>query len=155
MFKQLGYFVTESSEHFAEYVPWFIKRDRPDLIERFEIPLDEYLQRCIEQIATWKSEVQLYRDADRINVEQSHEYASIIINSAWAHEPSVVYGNVHNDGLTTALPDACAVEVLCLVDGNGIQPMRIDHLPPQLTTLMRTNVNVQDLVVEALLTENV
>ena len=154
MLTRLGYFVTESSEHFAEYVPWFIKDNRPDLIEKFGIPLDEYPKRCVEQIARWKDQAQEYRDADSITVEKSHEYASSIINSVWTGEPSVIYGNLRNDGCITSLPDACAVEVPCLVDHNGIQPTRIGSLPPQLTALIRTNMSVQELTVEALMTEN-
>ena len=154
MLSRLGYFVTESSEHFAEYVPWFIKDNRPDLIEKFGIPLDEYPKRCVEQIARWKDQAQEYRDADSITVAKSHEYASSIINSVWTGEPSVIYGNLRNDGCITSLPDACAVEVPCLVDQNGIQPTRIGNLPPQLTALIRTNMSVQELTVEALMTEN-
>ncbi|MFO1210314.1 MAG: alpha-glucosidase/alpha-galactosidase [Amaricoccus sp.] len=154
VFSRLGYFVTESSEHFAEYVPWFIKRDRPDLIEKFGIPLDEYPQRCIENISKWKSQAQEYRDAKTIEVKASHEYASEIINSAWTGTPSVIYGNVPNRGLISSLPEGCAVEVPCLVDRNGIQPTHVGKLPPQLAALMRTNVNVQELTVAALLEEN-
>ncbi|MFO1144881.1 MAG: alpha-glucosidase/alpha-galactosidase [Amaricoccus sp.] len=154
VFTRLGYFVTESSEHFAEYVPWFIKRDRPDLIQKFGIPLDEYPQRCIENISKWKKQAQDYRDAKTIEVKASHEYASDIINSAWTGEPSVIYGNVPNNGLITSLPEGCAVEVPCLVDRNGIQPTRVGKLPPQLAALMRTNINVQELTVAALLEEN-
>ena len=154
MLTRLGYFVTESSEHFAEYTPWFIKRDRPDLIEKFGIPLDEYPKRCVEQIATWKGQADEYRKADRIEVRESREYASDIINSVWTGEPSVIYGNVRNDDLISSLPGGCAVEVPCLVDRNGIQPTRIGALPPQLTSLIRTNVNVQELTVTALLKEN-
>ncbi len=154
MLNKLGYFVTESSEHFAEYTPWFIKRDRPDLIEKFGIPLDEYPKRCVEQIARWEKEAEDYRKADRIEVAQSREYASEIINSVVTGEPSVIYGNVRNDGLITSLPDGCAVEVPCLVDRNGIQPTYIGKLPPQLTAVMRTNINVQELTVRALIDEN-
>jgi alpha-galactosidase len=153
MLTRLGYFVTESSEHFAEYVPWFIKEGREDLIERFGIPLDEYPKRCIEQIASWKSEAERLRNAGRIEVRESHEYASEIMNSRVTGEPSVIYGNVRNDGLITSLPEGCAVEVPCLVDDNGLQPTRIGTLPPQLTALMRSNINVQELTVQALLTE--
>ena len=155
MLARLGYFVTESSEHFAEYVPWFIKRDRPDLVERFEIPLDEYPKRCAEQIAAWGEEIERYRDADTIEVTASNEYASRIIDSVWTDTPSVVYGNVRNAGAIASLPDACAVEVPCLVDANGVQPTVIGELPPQLVALIRTNVNVQELTVRALLTEDV
>lgn len=154
MLTRLGYFVTESSEHFAEYVPWFIKRDRPDLIEKFGIPLDEYPVRCLEQIDRWKEQAKEYRESNAITVEQSKEYASSIMNSVWTGEPSVIYGNVRNDGSITSLPNDCAVEVPCLVDGNGIQPTHIGKLPPQLTALIRTNLSVQELTVEALLTEN-
>ena len=83
MLKRLGYFVTESSEHFAEYTPYFIKEGREDLIEKFGIPLDEYPKRCIEQIARWKEEAEAYRKADTIEVKASHEYASAIVNSVW------------------------------------------------------------------------
>jgi len=154
MLTRLGYFVTESSEHFAEYTPWFIKRDRPDLIERFGIPLDEYPKRCIEQIARWRKQAQEYRDAATIEVGASREYASSIINAVWTGEPSVIYGNLRNNGCITALPEDAAVEVPCLVDRNGIQPTYVGDLPPQLTALIRTNLNVQELTVRALMSEN-
>ena len=154
MLTRLGYFVTESSEHFAEYTPYFIKEGREDLIEKFGIPLDEYPKRCIEQIARWKNQAEEYRTADRIEVSQSKEYASEIINSVWTGEPSVIYGNVRNNGCITSLPTDCAAEVPCLVDASGIQPTYIGELPPQLTALMRTNINVQELTVKALLSEN-
>ncbi len=155
MLTRLGYFVTESSEHFAEYTPWFIKRDRPDLIEKFGIPLDEYPVRCVEQVERWDRQAAEYRSANEIKVEASHEYASEIMNSAWIGEPSVIYGNVRNTGLIDSLPEGCAVEVPCLVDRNGIQPTKIGTLPPQLTAMMRTNINVQELTVSALINENV
>jgi alpha-galactosidase len=155
MLMRLGYFVTESSEHFAEYTPWFIKRDRPDLIERFGIPLDEYPKRCVEQIARWEREAKEYREANEIVVKPSHEYASQIVNSVVTGEPSVIYGNVPNKGFIPQLPEGCAVEVPTLVDDNGLQPTVVDGIAPQLIALMRTNINVQDLTVQALLTENV
>jgi alpha-galactosidase len=154
MLTRLGYFVTESSEHFAEYTPYFIKEGREDLIEKFGVPLDEYPKRCVEQIARWNQQAEKYRNADRIEVKESHEYASSIINSVWTGEPSVIYGNVRNNGCITSLPDNCAAEVPCLVDDNGIQPTYIGALPPQLTALIRTNINVQELTVAALMTEN-
>ena len=154
MLTRLGYFVTESSEHFAEYTPYFIKEGREDLIEKFGIPLDEYPKRCVEQIERWKATSEAYRSADRIEVKPSKEYASEIVNSVWTGEPSVIYGNVRNTGLITSLPNGCAVEVPCLVDASGLQPTHIGDLPPQLTALIRTNVNVQELTVAALLTEN-
>lgn len=154
MLTRLGYFVTESSEHFAEYTPYFIKEGREDLIEKFGIPLDEYPKRCIEQIASWKSQAEKYKTANTIEVSQSKEYASSIMNSVWTGEPSVIYGNVRNNGCITSLPANCAAEVPCLVDASGIQPTYIGELPPQLTALMRTNINVQELTVAALMTEN-
>lgn len=154
MLTRLGYFVTESSEHFAEYTPYFIKEGREDLIEKFGIPLDEYPKRCIEQVERWKDQAAAYRSADKIEVKPSKEYASSIINSVWTGEPSVIYGTLRNNGCITSLPDNCAVEVPCLVDDNGIQPTTIGALPPQLTALMRTNINVQELTVAALINEN-
>lgn len=154
MMTRLGYFVTESSEHFAEYTPWFIKEGREDLIEKFGIPLDEYPKRCVEQIARWKEESRALTGSDTIEVKESHEYASSIMNSVWTGEPSVIYGNLRNNGCITSLPANCAAEVPCLVDENGIQPTYIGELPTQLTALMRTNINVQELTVKALTTEN-
>jgi len=176
MLTRLGYFVTESSEHFAEYVPWFIKRDRTDLIRSFNVPLDEYLRRCEDQIKMWdsmgailenpeisldtpKSEL-LERHAvpaeyiDEIfSLKLSGEYAPLIIHSMEAEVPRVIYGNVPNCGLIDNLPDDCIVEVPCSVDGDGIQPQRIGRLPPHLAALMQTNINVQALAVEAALTQ--
>ena len=154
MMTRLGYFVTESSEHFAEYTPYFIKEGREDIIEKFGIPLDEYPKRCVEQIASWKRTSEDYKKADRIDVKQSKEYASSIVNSVWTGEPSVIYGNLRNNGVITSLPNNAAVEVPCLVDDNGLQPTYIGDLPPQLTALMRTNINVQELTVRALMEEN-
>ncbi len=154
MMMRLGYFVTESSEHFAEYVPWFIKRDRPDLIEKFGIPLDEYPKRCVEQIARWEREAAEYRAANEVTVKPTHEYASDIVNSVVTGQPSVIYGNIRNAGYIPQLPEGCAVEVPIMVDANGLQPTVVHDIPPQLIALMRTNINVQDLTVQALLTEN-
>ncbi len=154
MLTRLGYFVTESSEHFAEYTPYFIKDGRDDLIGKYGIPLDEYPKRCIEQIARWKGEADAFKSAETLEVKESHEYASSIMNSVWTGQPSVIYGNVRNNGCITSLPDDCAAEVPCLVDENGIQPTYIGALPKQLTALIRTNLNVQELTVEAMMTEN-
>jgi alpha-galactosidase len=152
MLKHLGFFVTESSEHFAEYVPWYIKRDRSDLIERFNIPLDEYPRRCVAQIADWESERARLEEGGPIDVRPSFEYAATIIRSIETGKPRVVYGNVPNHGLIENLPAGCTVEVPCLVDGSGVQPTRVGALPPQIAALIRTNVNVQELTVEAALT---
>jgi len=154
MFDRLGYFVTESSEHLSEYVPWFIKHDRPDLIERYNIPLDEYLTRCENQINEWEDmRVQLEAKETKIEFIHSVEYGSLIIHSLETGEPRRVYGNVPNDGLIDNLPGDCIVEVPCLVDKNGVQPTHIGSIPPQLAALMQTNINVQALTVEAALTE--
>ncbi len=154
MLMRLGYFVTESSEHFAEYTPWFIKRDRPDLIEKFGIPLDEYPKRCVEQIARWQKEAHDLKTANTVELKESHEYASQIVNSVVTGEPSVIYGNIGNRGYIPQLPDGCAVEVPTLVDHMGLQPTVVHDFPPQLIGLMRTNINVQELTVAALMTEN-
>jgi len=150
----LGYFVTESSEHFAEYVPWFIKTHRPDLIESFGIPLDEYPVRCEEQIARWAAQAQEYAQADKIEVKPTHEYAATIMNSVVTGTPSVIYGNIPNRGFIPQLPAGAAVEVPVLVDANGLQPTCVNDIPPQLIALMRTNVNVQELTVAALMEES-
>jgi alpha-galactosidase len=153
LFRRVGRFVTESSEHFAEYVPWFIKRDRPDLIEQFNIPLDEYITRCENQIAGWhKLRARLEQSAEPIEVRRSAEYGSQIIHAMETGRPQVIYGNVANHGLIDNLPAGCCVEVPCLVDRNGVQPTRVGALPPQLAALMQTNINVQSLTVEAALT---
>ncbi len=153
LFARFGYFVTESSEHLSEYVPWFIKRDRPDLIARYNIPLDEYITRCETQIDAWEAIRQLLEDETiALPVERTHEYGAYIIHSLETGQPRVVYGNVANDHLIDNLPQGACVEVPCLVDRNGIQPTRVGALPPQLAALMMTNVNVQSLTVEAALT---
>jgi alpha-galactosidase len=182
MFTRLGYFVTESSEHFAEYTPWFIKRDRSDLIERYNVPLDEYILRCEAQIAIWEvigkalespdvsleevppEALEAARKAfestvipahfaeEMFGVQFSGEYAPLIVHSIETGNPRVVYGNVPNRGLIDNLPQDCIVEVPCLVDKNGVQPTRVGALPPHLAALMRTNINVQGLTVEAALT---
>jgi alpha-galactosidase len=151
---RLGYFVTESSEHFAEYVPWFIKRDRPDLIERFHIPLDEYPKRCREQISDWEVQAAAMQQAHAISVTKSDEYAAEIMNAMATGIPTVIYGNVANDGYVPQLPQGAAVEVPCLVDASGVQPTVVNDIPPQLVALMRTNLNVQDLTVQALLKQD-
>ncbi len=153
MLTRLGYFVTESSEHFAEYVPWFIKQHRPDLVERFQIPLDEYPRRCEGQIQGWNALRQMLESEDTpLIVKRSHEYGSLIIHSLETGTPRVAYGNVPNHGLIDNLPSGCSVEVPCLIDKNGVQPTRIGSLPPHLAALMQTNINVQALTVEAALT---
>jgi len=183
MFEKLGYFVTESSEHFAEYVPWFIKKGRQDLLTKLNIPLDEYPGRCEIFEKAWpyierELEVPGSQDSSALlrELQDAHipvmarsireapqmidglrsfgrsvEYGSAIIHSIETDTPRVINGNVLNHNLIDNLPQGCAVEVPCLVDHNGVQPTRVGKLPVHLAALMRTNVNVQELVVEALL----
>jgi alpha-galactosidase len=153
MFRRLGYFVTESSEHFSEYSPWFIKKEHPELIGEFEIPLDEYPRRCVNQIGGWEKLKKEMEDPNStLEVHRSHEYGSLIIHSMETGQARVVYGNVPNDGLIDNLPSTAIVEVPCLVDKSGLQPTKIGNLPPHLAALMQTNINVQALTVEAILT---
>ena len=152
MLKRLGFFVTESSEHFSEYTPWFIKRDRPDLIDEFNIPLDEYITRCEKQISEWdEQKIKLEDENQTIEVCQSHEYASSIINGLENDMEVTINGNVANNDLIDNLPRNISVEVPCLINRNGIQPVKVGSLPPQLAALMMTNINVQQLTVEAAL----
>ena len=155
VFTRLGYFVTESSEHFSEYVPWFIKKGREDLIKNYNVPLDEYPRRCETQIAEWQKLRTELESSDRpVEVRRSVEYGSKIIHSLETGTPRVIYGNVANHSLIENLPAGCCVEVPCLVDRNGVQPIRIGRIPTQLAALMQTNINVQALTVEAILTGN-
>jgi alpha-galactosidase len=194
-----GYFVTESSEHFSEYTPWFIKDGRQDLIDHYRVPLNEYPSRCVDQIADWSEmrralvsddpkameeynaskssrisgmwerrlgamaidkpeEAEVWRKevlAERAARGSMHsgEYGTLIIHSMETGQPRVVYGNVGNNSVIENLPHDCVVEVPCLVDKQGVQPTYIGNLPPQLSALMQTNINVQRLTVEAALTK--
>ena len=150
--KQFGYYVTESSEHNAEYMPYFIKDKYPELIERFNIPLDEYPRRCVAQINGWK---QLGKDlVNNKNIEHKRttEYASYIMEAMETDVPYKIGGNVLNNGLITNLPKDAVVEVPCLVDRSGVTPCYIGDLPPQLAALNRTNINTQLLTLEAAMT---
>lgn len=150
MLKRLGYFVTESSEHFAEYTPWFIKNDQPELIEKFDIPINEYIRRCEKQIAEWGAqEAELLADEDPV-CEKSVEYAARIISAIVTDTPDVIHGNVYNTGLIGNLPRNSCVEVPCVVDGKGLQPQAVADLPMHLAGIMQTNITVQQLTVEAL-----
>lgn len=157
--EHLGYFCTESSEHLAEYVPWFIKDGREDLIEHFGIPLDEYPTRCVEQIESWGKQAEALRAAgenaaDLVDTARSHEFAAELMNAAVTDRPYTIYGNLPNRGQLPDLPMGAAVETPCLVDANGIQSTTVTGLPPQLVALMRSQINVQELTVRALLDEN-
>ena len=170
VFEELGYFVTESSEHFSEYVPWFVKTGREDLIKEFGIPLDEYLHRCEHQLEGWHDLRQKLENPDtRFTIKRSDEYGASIIHSMHTGTPRVIYGNVSNSFVNSSsalpidatdtklienLPKECVVEVPCTVTDSGIAPQSIGRMPPQLTALMQTNINVQALTVEAALTGN-
>jgi len=149
--RHFGYFCTESSEHLAEYVPWFIKGARPELIEEFNVPLDEYPRRSEAQIREWEGLRSLLEDGAPIEPEGSGEYGARIVHALEAGEPFSFNGNVMNEGLLDDLP-RCCVEVPCVADSRGVTPQRIGSLPPQVGALIRTNVNVQELTVEAALT---
>ncbi|WP_018899523.1 alpha-glucosidase/alpha-galactosidase [Rhizobium sp. 2MFCol3.1] len=150
--KRLGHFVTESSEHFSEYTSWYIKNHRPELVEQFNIPLDEYIRRCEVQIGEWQALRQDLEGGKPIEVCRSNEYAAGIIHAAVTGQPALIYGNVPNNGLIENLPPECIVEVPCHVDRNGIQPTRIGRIPSQLAAVMRLSISVQELTVEAALT---
>lgn len=152
MMKHFGYYVTESSEHNAEYLPYFIKDRYPELIEKFNIPLDEYPRRCVKQIADWEKQRDEIVHNASLTHKRSHEYGSRIIEAMETDVPYSIGGNVMNTGLITNLPTDCVVEVPCLVDRNGVQPCHVGDLPIQLAALNRTNINVQQLTVEAALT---
>ena len=156
LLRHFGYFVTESSEHFAEYSPWFIKDGRDDLIQRFNIPIDEYLRRSEQQTAEWQSLRSALGDDTAIGTERSEEYGADIIRACETGEPFTFNGNVPNrrDGglLIDNLPADCCVEVPCVASSAGIEPQPVGPIPRQLAALMQTNINVQGLTVEAALT---
>ncbi len=147
--KQLGYYCTESSEHNAEYNNFFIKSKYPELIDRFNIPLDEYISRCIKQIDGWEKERDDILKDGKISHERSHEYASFIMEAMVTNNPYKIGGNVMNTGLITNLPKEACVEVPCLVDGSGITPCFIGDLPVQLAAMNMTNINPQLITIEA------
>ena len=151
MFK-FGFYVTESSEHNAEYHPYFIKSTHPELIEQLNIPLDEYPRRCVNQIESWKRMREELVNNKQLQHERTHEYASYIFEAMETNVPFKIGGNVMNTGLITNLPKEACVEVPCLVDRSGVQPTYIGDLPPQLAALNRTNINTQLLTIEAAIT---
>lgn len=153
MMRRLNYFVTESSEHMAEYTPYFIKRD--ELIEQFDIPIDEYIRRSeknLRQFAETKARID---KGETFEAEKSHEYGAPIIHAIETGTDRVIWGNVINTQLITNLPSNACVEVPCLVNRAGIQPCYVGELPPQLAAMNMTNINVQQLTVEAVITGNV
>jgi alpha-galactosidase len=149
IYRRFGYFPTESSEHSSEYLPWFLRDDA--MIERFRVPVDEYVRRSEENLRLYAEERERLAAGGGFEIERSLEYASLIVHSVVTGEPRVIYGNVRNAGLIENLPLGACVEVPCLVDGNGVQPTAIGPLPPQLAGLNRTFLNVCELTVRAAL----
>ncbi|SFK98707.1 alpha-galactosidase [Paenibacillus sp. 1_12] len=149
MMFRFGYYVTESSEHNAEYHPYFIKKNYPELIERFNIPLDEYPRRCERQIKRWATMRDELVNNKNLGHTRSHEYASFMFEAMETNNPFKIGGNVMNTGLITNLPKEVVVEVPCLVDSSGVTPTYIGDLPQQLAALNRTNINTQLLTLEA------
>ncbi|TVQ25660.1 MAG: alpha-glucosidase/alpha-galactosidase [Spirochaetaceae bacterium] len=144
-----GYYITESSEHNAEYTPWWIKSRYPELIENFNIPLDEYPRRCVDQIAKWNDMRESLLGDSSISHELTLEYASQIIEAVVKDKPTRIHGNILNQGHIANLPDRCVVEVPCLVDTNGVHGVVVGNLPEQCAALNRTNVNVHLVSLEA------
>ena len=152
MMNRFGYYVTESSEHNAEYAPYWIKSAYPELIDEYFIPLDEYPRRCVSQIENWKKQ---YKDIccnPNLDHKLSKEYGSAVMNAIVTNTPCQIGGNVMNSGLIANLPSNAIVEIPCLVDANGVQGTRVGALPPQCAAMNMTNINVQLLAIEAALT---
>jgi alpha-galactosidase len=151
---QFGYYITESSEHSSEYVPYFIKSRFPGLIAEFNIPLDEYPRRCVNQIRDWKKRAGEIVRNRALTHERTHEYGSYIMDAMETDVPFRIGGNVLNGTIITNLPPKACVEVACLVDRNGVQPCVVGDLPEPCAALNRTNINPQLLTIEAALTRN-
>ncbi len=148
--KNFGYYCTESSEHNAEYNMFYIKSKYPELIQKYNIPLDEYPRRCVDQIESWKKEYAQIQETGVKGHNRSHEYASHIMESIVTGKPYQIGGNVLNtDHLITNLPAEACVEVPCLVNGYGVQPCHVGALPVQCAAMNMTNINVQLLTIEA------
>ena len=152
--RRFGYYCTESSEHNAEYNPLFIKSRYPEMIEQFNIPLDEYPRRCINQIAGWEKEREDILNDGKVTHERSHEYASYIMEAVVTGVPYKIGGNVLNNGLIENLPADACVEVPCMIDSNGVNPCRVGKLPTQCAAMNMTNINVQLLTIEAAATKD-
>ena len=153
---RFGYYCTESSEHNAEYNPFYIKEKYPELIERYNIPLDEYPRRCINQIQEWKEMSESLVENSELSHTRSHEYASYIMEAMCTDTPIRIGGNVLNTGhLISDFPEQACVEVPCLVDAAGIHPTYVGALPPVLAAMNMTNINVQLLAIEAARTRKV
>lgn len=153
MMLKFGYYVTESSEHSAEYSPFWIKANYPDLIDEFNIPLDEYPRRCVAQIKDWNKQSKGLVDNTDITHHRGGEYGSYIMEAVETDQPCRIGGNVINNGLIPNLPANACVEVPCMVDRNGVRGVYVGDLPEQCAALNRTNINVQLLTIEAAITK--
>ena len=163
LLNHFGYFVTESSGHASEYVPYFRKTAKMvnnDLVPQFTDPVNDwfefgrtggYLRHCFDRVQKFAQEYDSILQQE-LSSERTHEYGARIIEAIETNRPITINGNVPNDDLIDNLPAGCCVEVPCLVDANGVQPIKVGLLPPQLAALNRTNINVQELIVEAALT---
>lgn len=152
--RRFGRFVSESSEHMAEYVPYFITRD--ELIEELKIPINEYLRRCEEQDLEFEKTREIAAGSRELPAHfRTFEYAAPIIMAMETNQPDRIYGNVENRGLISNLPYGCCVEVPCLVDGKGIQPTCVGEIPSQLAAINRNHINVQELTVKAAIEKQV
>ena len=149
---KLGYYCTESSEHNAEYNYFYIKSKYPELIDKFNIPLDDYPRRCIKQIADWEKQKNELLNGGDIKHERSREYASRIMEAMVTNNAYKIGGNVLNTGLIDNLPSDACVEVPCLVDGNGIHPSHVGRLPVQCAAMNMLDINCQLLTIEAAVT---
>jgi alpha-galactosidase len=149
LYRRLGYYPTESSEHSAEYVPWFMRHDK--MVERFRIPVGEYVRRSEENLVDYERMRAALAAGEGFEIARSLEYASLIIHSIETGVERMIYGNVRNSGLIDNLPDGCCVEVPCVVDRTGVRPTHVGALPPQLAALNRTFANVCELTVRAAL----
>ena len=152
MMNRFGYYNTESSEHTSEYHPYFIKKDHPELIEKFNIPLDEYPRRCINQIRDWKELRKKIMLPENVVHERSREYGSRIIEACETGTPLKIYGNVMNNGLITNLPANACVEVPIMVDENGLNPCVVGDIPDQLAGLNMTHIAVHNMTIKAAVT---
>jgi alpha-galactosidase len=148
LMRRLGYFVTESSEHNAEYCSYFIPRG-PEVIDKFSVPIDEYLRRCDGIVDEFERMKVFSKSEEPIEVRKSHEYGSIIIHSMVTGTPSVVYGNMPNNGAISNLPDTAIAEVPTLVDRSGLQFTTVGDLPPQLVGYMQPHITQHELFIRA------
>ena len=151
--KRFGYFVTESSEHFAEYVPWFIKQNRQDVIDKYKIPINEYIDRCEINNRVWEDRENNMTSINSESLKRSNEYASFIMDAITNNNDVTINANIMNNGYIDNLPSNCCVEVPCLINSKGYHPTKIGKLPEHLAALMRTNINVQILTAEAAITK--